>query len=102
MKKRNSFDRLSTGNIIGIVDAYDAVHSVFTGDELGYHANHFPEHTHCQWRWSHSRDMWYTIMEYKPTPEQCESIRTHLTKKYGLRWLKNGHHDIDHLLSKCS
>jgi hypothetical protein len=29
-----------------------------------------------------------------------EAIMNHLTKKYGIRWLENGFHDMEHLESK--
>jgi len=32
--------------------------------------------------------------------EQYDAIQRHLTRKYGLKWWKNGHHDIDHLRAK--
>lgn len=90
------FTRLEYGHIVGVIDAYGAVHSEFTGDTIVFHADKFPKH-HCQWRWCHSRSIWWVAIEQKPTEEQYDAIQRHLTKKYGIQWQKNGYHDIDHL-----
>jgi hypothetical protein len=82
-----------------VVDSYGAVHSEFTGEKVAFHAEHFPAH-HCQWRWNHSQSIWWITAEHKPTEEQYEAITNHLTRKYGLKWWENGHHDIDHLQAK--
>lgn len=98
------WNRLLTGHIIGVIDAYGAVHSEFTGDEVKTHEllNKANRNAHCRWRWNHRESLHWFTLESKPTEEQMEVIRAHLTKKFGLLWWENGHHDIDHLLAKCS
>jgi hypothetical protein len=91
--------RLRFGNIVGVVDSYGAVHSEFTGDDIAFHAEHFPQH-HCQWRWNHAKSIWWITAEHKPNEEQYDAIMRHLTRKYGIEWWENGHHDIDHLQAK--
>jgi hypothetical protein len=91
--------RLRDGHILGIVDSYGAVHSVFTGS-IAFHAEHFPQTHHCQWRWNEDKSINWISAERKPDAEQMDAIRRHLTKRYGLRWWDNGHHDIDHLQAK--
>lgn len=96
-----AFRRLLDGNIIGIVDAYGAVHSKFTGEEIAHHSTHWPNQTHCLWRWNHDKSVHWFLASSKPNGEQLEAIQHHLTKRYGLLWWENGHHDIDDLLAKC-
>lgn len=91
--------RLLRGHIIGIVDAHGVVHSEFTGTEIKQH-DLFPT-AQCRWRWNHDKSIHWFMLECRPTEPQYDDIQAHLTKKYGLRWWKNGHHDIDHLLAKC-
>jgi hypothetical protein len=93
------FLRLQYGHILGVVDSYGAVHSVFTGDSVRFHAEYFPQH-HCQWRWDFEGGISWISEEIKPDAEEMESIRWHLTKRYGLQWWENGHHDINHLQKK--
>ncbi len=98
---KNLFKRLLRGNILGIIDAYGAVHSVFTGETIEHHGEHFPCQTHCQWRWNHRESIHWFLASQKPSEEQYTAIQNHLTKRYGLEWWENGHHDIDHLIEKC-
>lgn len=93
--------RLLWGNIVGVVDSYGAVHSVFTKDEIEHHDHHFPSITHCRWRWNHRESIYWCIGSDKPTEEEYAFIQMHLTKKYGLEWWENGHHDIQHLMKKA-
>ena len=92
--------RLRHGNILGVVDSYGAVHSVFTGEKVDFHADHFATAHHCQWRWNDEESINWITAERKPNEEQYDAIQRHLTRKYGLKWWKNGHHDIDHLQAK--
>lgn len=95
------FKQLRFGNIVGIIDSYDAVHSVFTGDKIECHADYWPNQTRCQWRWSFSQSIYWITFYQKPTEEQFIAIQDHLTKNYGLKWWDNGHFDIDHFLEKA-
>jgi hypothetical protein len=90
---------LLSGDILGIVDYQGAVESVFTGDKVAFHRHYWPVAKHCQWRWCHRHGL-QSFNEKKPDAEQVEAIRNHLTKKYGLRWWENGHHDIDDLVKR--
>ena len=94
------WQRLLTGRIIGVVDHLDAVHSIYTGEDIRQH-DMLPQ-AQCRWRWNHSKSIHWFTLESKPTEEQFVLIQTHLTKKFGLLWWENGHHDIDHLLARCA
>lgn len=100
MKTKDYWRKLRDGHILGIVDSYGSVDSVFTGDKVEFHAEHFGLHQ-CQWRWNNCQSLWWISSERRPTEEQEEAILRHLTKKYGLQFWENGHHDIDHLREKC-
>jgi hypothetical protein len=89
--------KLLRDNIVGIVDAYGAVHSQNTGDEIGFHEDFWPGQTHCQWRWDHRGSIHALVAESRPNVEQFDAIQRHLTRRYGLKWWENGHHDIDDL-----
>lgn len=95
----NDFKRLRFGNILGIVDAYGAVHSRFTYDEVECHQSFWPTNTYVRWRWCF-REGIYSLVSCKPSEEELESIRNHLTHKYGIKWYDNGYHDIDFLMKK--
>jgi hypothetical protein len=95
------FGRLLSGNILGVIDAYGAVHSVFTGDEIEYHSEHFPQQTHRLWRWNDNRSIHWFTSEGKLNGEEYEAVQRHLTKRYGIKWWENGHHDIDHLQTRA-
>lgn len=83
---------------MGVIDSYDAVHSEFTGDNVKFHAERWPRVTHCRWRWSFDKSI-YCVGE-KLTLEQYDLVMAHLTKRFGLLWWENGHHDIDHFLAQ--
>jgi hypothetical protein len=83
---------------MGIVDAYGAVDSRFTGDHLGYHAETWPCQTHGRWRWNW-RDSIYCFPD-KLNSEQYDAVMSHMEKKYGIKFWDNGHHDIDHFLAQ--
>lgn len=87
-------------NILGIVDAYDCVHSLNTYERLGYHATHWPNQTRCRWRWDHDRSLWEIGQSFRTEPFLMDMIRNHLTKKFGIKWWENGHHDIDDLIER--
>jgi hypothetical protein len=93
------WSRLKSGKIVGIVDSNGAARSEFTGDVSAFHADFFPA-CHCHWRWDSDQGIWWISSEHKPDAEQMEAIMNHLTKKYGIRWLENGFHDMEHLESK--
>lgn len=92
------FNKLRFGHIVGIIDAYGSVHSQFTDDRVVCHEEFWPICPHVRWRWCNSESIWFARCR-EITEEEMESIRNHLTKKYGLKWWENGHHDIDHLLN---
>ena len=94
------FLRLRDGHILGVIDAYGAVHSVFTGSDVAFHAEYFGLSQHCQWRWDDDHSVNWITEDRKPNEEEMDSIRRHLSKHYGLKWWENGHHDIDHLHRK--
>lgn len=92
---------LRRGHIIGIVDAYGAVHSHFTGETVKHHDEYWPGQTHCRWRWCDRQSLWFIAKEQAPKDEETwDSIRRHCSKKYDLKWWENGHHDIDDLHGK--
>jgi hypothetical protein len=93
-----NWERLRYGHIVGIVDSYGAVHSKFT-ENVEFHEALFPP-AQCKWRWSHSKSLWWITAEARPDEEQEVAIQRHITRKYGLKWWENGHHDIDHLMKK--
>lgn len=92
---------LLRGNIIGIIDSYGAAHSQFTGGEIKTHEELYPMKSHARWRWNHSESLHWFLAEHKPSDEECEIAQKHLTRKYGLKWWSNGHHDIDDLLKRA-
>lgn len=103
--KVNKFDDMRWGWIIGVVDAYDAVHSVFVGlhsDESRFHEDHFPMQSHKRWRWCFSDCFSKSVLGEPLTEEDYDRIMIHITKKYGIKFWDNGHHDIDHFISKIS
>lgn len=94
------FTELQFGSIIGIVDAYGAVHHKYT--ECGnpqMHHELWPGQNHCCWRWSYSQNIWW-IGSNKPNEEQFDAIQRALTKHYGIQWWDNGHFDIDHFMDQ--
>lgn len=92
---RDTFSRLERGNVLGAIDSHGACHSMFTGDQILYHDDHYPMMTHARWRWTNNGSIaWFGS---RGTEEDCDTIRHHMTKKYGLKWWENGHHDTDHL-----
>lgn len=94
------WERLRKGHIVGIIDSHGVVHSEFTGPSIKFHTDFWPNQHHCHWRWCHSRSLWWCSQEHKPKDEQFDDIRSHLTRKFGIKWQENGYHDIDFLQSK--
>lgn len=93
----NKFTRLISGNITGCIDAYDAVHSVFSDEDLPTHADLFTT-THFLWRWNWNQSIWYSVYnDISPTLEQLDAIERHLERVYGIKFWENGHHDIDYI-----
>ncbi len=72
------------GHIIGIIDAYGAIHAEFTGPKVKHHAEIFPGQTFCRWRWSHSEGVYLTPGAEPLTDEQADSIARLLEKKWGI------------------
>jgi len=99
MKADSRFERLLTGSILGVVDSYGAVHSEYITSETKCHEDLWPGVTHCCWRWNHNNSVFCIFG--KPSEEDFDKIQRHLSRKYGLKWWDNGHHDIDHLLLKA-
>jgi hypothetical protein len=87
---------LLTDNILGVIDSYGAVHSVNTGDKIEHHGEYFPNITHCRWRWCCREGIHWFTSESKPKNlEEMNSIRTHLARKYSIKFMDNGYHDSD-------
>ncbi len=95
------YGRLIDGHIIGCIDAYGAVHSEFTGDDIGYHSEHFPQQTHRLWRWNNDKSIHWFTSENRLNAEETEAVRAHMTRKYGLKWFENGFHDWEHLQTRA-
>ena len=102
LARSSKWETLRSGTIVGIVDSYDAVHSKLF--PLNYpisdmfHESIFGTKGHCAWRWSFEDCITWITPEMKPNAEQYDSIQRHLTRRYGLKWWENGHHDIDDFL----
>lgn len=95
VQKPKPFTKLRFGNVIGIIDSYGAVHSLFTKD-VENHSLYWPATNCVKWRWSFSQGIWWITRETAPDSVQFDAIQRHLSRKYGLKWWDNGHHDIDH------
>ena len=52
------------------------------------------------WRWCDRESIWWITSECRPNDEQYDAIQRHITKKYGLPFWENGHHDLDFLSAK--
>ena len=99
----NRRNRLILGHILGYVDSYGAVHSRFTGMDIKHHSDYYPcVGHHGLWRWSNRQSIHWYVPDQGPDVEGMEAIRSHLTRKYGIRWWDNGWHDIDHLEGRSS
>ena len=98
-----TFMDLRAGFLIGIVDSNGAVDSRFVGyDRLGkseQHSTFWPGHTHGRWRWRFDGSLTAFVEESAPLPDEWEPIRTHITKRYGIRFWDTGYHDMDHFLA---
>lgn len=100
----NRWSRLRDGSIVGIIDSYGAVHSQFCPfNESKFHEELFYLFPgfggSIRWRWNYD-DGIGGLTGSTWTPQEYDQIRTHLTKKYGIRWWENGFHDLDFLESK--
>lgn len=98
-KEKTRWEKLRWHYILGVVDSYDVVDSKLT-EELEHHADFWPSITHCRWRWDYSTGLHWFLSISKPTTEQMDLIRNHLTKKYGIEWQENGYHDWNYILDK--
>lgn len=94
------FSKLRWTNILGVITSQGSVESRATGNNVECHEEYWNPCPHIRWRWDYSHCIWWISGECKPDDEQYEFIQKHLTRKYGLKWWDNGHHDIDHFLSK--
>ena len=94
-----TWNQLREGHIVGIIDSYDAVHSQFTGTDMGYHEELWPMSL-CKWRWCWGQSI-YTIGP-NLDEEQYESVMAHITKKYGIPFGRGGWHDIEFMIEKMN
>ena len=97
---RPTYQQLIDGNIIGIIDAYGAVHSQFTGEELKCHADYWYSTNHGNWRWDWDKSIHWFMSESKLNSAQLDAVRNHLNKKYGIPFWDNGHHDIEYMMKQ--
>lgn len=89
---------ISQGFIIGVVTSLDVVESKFTGEEVAQHGDFWESTNHYKkWRWSSDESLHWFLPDHKPNIEQAQFVRDHLTKKYGIKWFANGHHDCHDL-----
>ena len=101
-----SFDDMEYGVIIGIIDSNDAVHSVFYDyddrESASTHESIFPMQNHKKWRWGFDSGIDKSIYsEHRFTVEDYDRIRSHITRKYGIKFRGISlHHDITHFISK--
>jgi len=67
---RTYWQDLLKGNIVGIIDAYDAIHSEVTGETIDVHErfNKANRNAHCRWRWNHRESIHALTLESKPRP----------------------------------
>lgn len=96
MTKRERFQQLRHANICGIIDSHGAVDSRLSpcGKGLLRHEDVWPMKLAGKWRWNFDKGI-HCFCDTL-TSDEHEAIRTHLTKKHGLKWWDNGHHDLDH------
>ena len=92
-----SFVDLKAGHVVGIVTQQGMVLSEFTGTKMKHHEELWHGVQHCNWRWCNSQSIWSASRERYPSEEQYDAIMSHMSKKYGLRWFENGHHDWKYL-----
>ena len=93
------WENLKWGSIVGIIDAYGAVHSKecpLRADTPDTHESIFGKRGSFAWRWTFREGITWISFEHKPDVGELDAIQRHLTKHYGLRWLNNGHHDTEH------
>jgi hypothetical protein len=98
-----SFQELRDGYILGIIDSYDSIHSAFISlDNRGNycHADFWPTQTHKKWRWDFDDGIHKFCSESSWTEADWDSIRTHITKKFGIKFWENGYHDLDYFEEK--
>lgn len=100
----SKFDTYRWGSIVGVIDSYDAVHSQHVPLEEGpaFHDDLFPMQTHKRWRWTFCDCFSVSVLGDKLTDEDYDLVMAHMTKKYGIKFWENGHHDIDNFISKMS
>lgn len=73
---------VKVGHVVGIVDAFGAVHAEFTGPKMGNHNTFWPRQTFCRWRWSNSEGVYLTPGSEPLTDEQADAIARHLEKRW--------------------
>jgi hypothetical protein len=95
---KDQYTRLREGNIVGIIDHLDCIHSEYTKEVVCH--EEFWASGFVRWRWNYDDGIWWIGSETRPNEEQCDAIRNHLTKKYGIKWWDNGYHDLDFFQKK--
>lgn len=89
------WSNLERGVIIGIIDSYGVIHSKFSLNLNLCHADIWAT-SRINWRWDIDKSIWWIGgFENRPNEEEYISIQTHITKKYRIKFWKNGHSDID-------
>lgn len=89
--------------IIGVVTSQGEVRSVCVDFEKAkMHGDYFANFPHAKrWRWDWTKSLRWSFGSEKPDAEESESVRRHITRKYGIQWWDNGHHDIDKLMAQA-
>lgn len=101
--KPKKFDILLDAWIIGIIDRNGVAHSKqFYYEDALTHEDIYPLTHDKRWRWDFDKCISTSV--YGDTFEigDGDIIRTHLRREYGIRFHKNGYHDIDYFISRLS
>lgn len=97
------FDVLRWSWILGIMNSNDvAISQQFYFDEAPTHEEIFPLAKERRWRWDFDKGITLSVYSDNFTKEDCEIIRNHLRREYGIRFYENGFHDIPYFISKMS
>lgn len=92
-----SFNALWAGFIVGVIDAYGAVHSEFVelGEKDPFHSDLFPSNFFKRWRWSYDKGLTESVLSSSFDVEDWDKVQRHVIKKYRIKFWDNGHHDIN-------